>query len=84
MGMLPTKGLLRGLRAASLGVVGFVLALAAHVAAGGAEPGPVVLLLLAGLVGLAAVLLTGVRLTPVRNVSISECRYRTLTPCSVM
>jgi hypothetical protein len=64
----PAQGLLRGLRAAWLGVVGFVLALAAHVAAGGATPGPVVLLLLAGLIGLAAVLLTGVRLSPVRLV----------------
>ena len=62
----PAQGLLRGVRAASLGVVGFVLALAAHVAAGGAAPGPVVLLLLAGLIGLAAVLLTGARLTQVR------------------
>jgi hypothetical protein len=64
----PAQGLLRGLRAASLGVVGFVLALAAHVAAGGATPGPVVLLLLAGLIGLAAVLLTVVRLSPFRVV----------------
>jgi hypothetical protein len=64
--LAPAQGLLRGLRAAALGVVGFVLALAAHVTAGGARPGPVVLLLLAGLIGLAAVLLTGARLTPVR------------------
>jgi hypothetical protein len=64
----PAQGLLRGLRAASLGVVGFVLALAAHVAAGGPTPGPGVLLLLVGLIGLAAVLLTGVRLSPVRVV----------------
>ena len=62
----PTRGLLRALRAASLGVVGFVLALVAHLAAGGAAPGPVVLLFLAGLVSLAAVLLTGTRLSPVR------------------
>ena len=62
----PAQGLLRGLRAASLEVVGFVLALAAHVAAGGGTPGPVVLLLLGGLIGLAAVLLTGARLSPVR------------------
>jgi hypothetical protein len=62
----PTQGLLRGMRAASLGVVGFVLALVAHVAAGGVAPGPVALILLAGLTGLAAVLLTGVRLTSVR------------------
>ena len=62
----PAQGLLRGLRAASLGVVGFVLALAAHVAAGGPTPGPVVLLLLAGLIGVAAALLTGSRLSPVR------------------
>ena len=62
----PTQGLLRALRAACLGVVGFVLALVAHVVAGGATPRPVVLLLLAGLIGLAAVLLTGVRLSPVR------------------
>jgi hypothetical protein len=62
----PAQGLLRGLRAASLGVAGFVLALAAHVAAGGATPRPVMLLLLAGLIGLAAVLLTGARLSPVR------------------
>jgi hypothetical protein len=64
----PAQGLLRGLRAASLGGVGFVLALAAHVAAGGPTPGPVVLLLLAGLIGLAGVLLTGVRLSPFRVV----------------
>lgn len=63
--LTPTKGWLRGLRAASLGVVGFVLALVAHVAAGGAAPGAVALLLLAGLTGLVAVLLTGVRLSPV-------------------
>jgi hypothetical protein len=56
------------LRAASLGVVGFVLALVAHLAAGGAAPGPVVLLLLAGLIGVASVLLTGARLSPVRVV----------------
>ena len=62
----PAQGLLRCLRAAWLGVVGFVLALAAHVAAGGAAPGPAVLLLLAGMIGLAAVLLTGVRLSPAR------------------
>jgi len=63
----PAHGLLRGLRAAALGVGGFVLALAAHVTAGGATPGPVVLLLLlVGLIGLAAVLLTGARLSPVR------------------
>ena len=64
----PTRGLLRGARAASLGVGGFVLALVAHVAAGGATPGPVVLFVLAGLTGLAAVLLTGVRLNPVQVV----------------
>jgi hypothetical protein len=64
----PAQGLLRGLRAASLGVVGFLLALGAHVAAGGAAPGPVVVLLLAGLIGAAAVLLTGARLNPVRVV----------------
>jgi hypothetical protein len=64
----PAQGLLRGLRAASLGVVGFFLALAAHVAAGGGAPGPVVLLLLAGFIGAAAVLLTGARLSPVRVV----------------
>jgi hypothetical protein len=63
--MTPTRGLLRGLRAASLGVMGFGLALVAHVAAGGAAPGPVVLLLLAGLIGLTALLVTGVRLNPV-------------------
>ena len=60
----PTRGLLRGVRAASLGIAGYVLALVAHVAAGGATPGPVVLLLLAGLTGLTAVLLTGIRLSP--------------------
>ena len=48
--------------------MGFVLALVAHLAAGGAAPGPVVLLLLAGLIGLAAVVLTGARLSPVRVV----------------
>ncbi len=62
----PAQGFLRGLRAASLGGVGFVLALVAHVAAGGAAPGPGVLLLLAGLIGVAAALLTGSRLSPVR------------------
>src|SRR5450631_1839001 len=62
----PTGGWLRGLRAASLGVVGFLLALVAHVTAGGATPGPVVLVGLVGLVGLVAVLLTGVRLSPLR------------------
>jgi hypothetical protein len=64
----PTGGLVRGVRAASLGIGGFVLALVAHAAAGGATPGPVVLLLLAGLTGLAAVLLTGVRLSPAQVV----------------
>jgi hypothetical protein len=64
--LTPTRGMLRGLRAASLGAVGFVLALVAHLAAGGVAPGPVVLLLLAGLVSLAALLLTGTRLSPVR------------------
>jgi len=54
------------LRAASLGVVGLVLALGAHVSAGGAAPGPMVLILLGGLIGLAAVLLTAVRLSPLR------------------
>lgn len=49
------------MRVCSLGVLGFVLALVAHVAAGGAAPRPVVLILLAGLTGLAAVLLTRVR-----------------------
>jgi hypothetical protein len=62
----PTRGLLRAMRAALLGVVGFALALIAHLAAGGAAPGPVALLFLAGLLGLAAVLLTGTRLSPVR------------------
>jgi hypothetical protein len=64
--LTPTRGLLRGLRAASLGAVGFFLALVAHLAAGGAAPGPVVLLALAGLVSVAAVLLTGARLSLVR------------------
>ena len=64
----PTRGVLRGARAASLGIAGFVLALVAHTAARGATPGPVVLLLLAGLTCLAAVLLTGVLLSPVRVV----------------
>lgn len=63
--MSPTKGSLRGIRAALLGVAGLSLALMAHVAAGGAAPGPVALLSLAGLIGLAAVLLTGLRLGPV-------------------
>lgn len=66
----PTRGWLRVVRAASLGVVGFVLALVAHVSAGGAAPGPAALLLLAGLIGLATVLLTGVRLRPV-HVAVS-------------
>ena len=64
----PARGLLRGLRAASLGVAGFVLALVAHVAAGGASPEPGVLLLLAGCTGLMTWLLTGVRVSPVRVV----------------
>jgi hypothetical protein len=68
----PTGGVLRGLRTASLGVTGFVLALMAHVAAGGGAPGPVALLLLAGLIGLGTFLLTGVRLSPLRvEVSLS-------------
>jgi hypothetical protein len=58
--------LIRGLRAGSLGVGGFVLALLAHVAAQGVVPGLASLLLLGGLIGLAAILLTGVRLSPVR------------------
>jgi hypothetical protein len=62
----PTGGRLRILRAASLGVVGFVLALVAHRMAGGAAPGLIVLNLLAGLTGLAALLLTAVRLSPLR------------------
>jgi hypothetical protein len=62
----PTRGLIRGLRAGSLGVVGFVLALIAHVAAEGVVPGPAPLLMLGGLIGLAALLLTGIRLSPVR------------------
>jgi hypothetical protein len=62
----PTRGRLRGLRAASLGVVSFVLALATHAVAGGAAPSLSMLTLLAGLTGLAAVLLTAVRLTPAR------------------
>jgi hypothetical protein len=64
--LTPTRGLLRGLRAASFGAVGFVLALVAHVAAGGVLPDPVALLLLTGLVCFAAVLVTGARLSPVR------------------
>jgi hypothetical protein len=54
---------LRGLRAGSLGVAGFVLALTAHVVAGGAAPAPVVLTLAAGLIALAALLVTAVRLS---------------------
>ncbi|MEO8557264.1 MAG: hypothetical protein ABI474_11400 [Actinomycetota bacterium] len=64
--MSPTRGWLRSLRAALLGGVGFALALVAHLTAGGAAPGPVALFYLAGLVGLAAVLLTRTRLGPVR------------------
>jgi hypothetical protein len=64
----PTRGTLRLVRASSLGVVALGLALAAHLAAGDAAPGPVVLLLLAVSVGLTALLLTGVRLSPVRVV----------------
>jgi hypothetical protein len=62
----PAQGLLRWLRVSWLGVVGFVLSLAAHVAAGSTVPGPVVLALLAGLTALVAVLLTGVRLSTLR------------------
>lgn len=62
----PTRGLPRGLRAASLGVVGFVLALVAHVAAGGTAPPPAMLLALASLIALTALLVTGVRMTPLR------------------
>jgi len=58
--------LLRWIRAAVLGSVGFALSLVAHVAAGGAAPGSLVLMLMAGLVALAAVLITGARLGPVR------------------
>jgi hypothetical protein len=68
----PARGLLRGLRAASLGVTGFVLALVAHVAAGGVAPGPVVLLVLAVVIGLVTVRFTGARLSPVRiGISLS-------------
>ena len=70
--MTPTRGFLRGFRAAFLGVVGLNLALVAHLTAGGAAPGPAALLLLAGLMGLAAVLLTGARLSPFRiGISLS-------------
>ena len=62
----PASGFLRGLRAACLGVVGLLLALVAHLAAGGVPPQPVVLLLLAGLLGVAAAWLTRVRLSPTR------------------
>ena len=65
MAMSPTRGLPRALRAASLGSVGFVLALVAHLAAGGEAPGRVALLLLAGLIGLVALLLTRVQLSSV-------------------
>lgn len=54
------------MRAASLGVVGFVLSLVAHMAAGGTAPAPAMLLALASLIALAAVLVTGVRMTPLR------------------
>jgi hypothetical protein len=64
--MRPNKGLLRGLRASSLALVAFSLALVAHVTAGGAAPGPAVLLPLAGFIGLAAALLTRTLLTPLR------------------
>jgi hypothetical protein len=64
--VLPTRGWLRVLRACSLGIVGLALAFLAHVAAGGAAPSLVVLTLLAGLIGLAAVVLTAIRLSPVR------------------
>ena len=64
----PARGLLRGLRAASMGVVAFVLASVAHLAAGGTAPGPAALLLLAGLIGMASALLTRARLSPVRVV----------------
>lgn len=70
--MTPTRGLLRALRAASLGAVGFTLALVAHLAAGGAAPGSALLLPLAGLIALAAVLLTGAQLSLVRvGISLS-------------
>jgi hypothetical protein len=62
----PTQGLQRWSRASWLGVVGFVLSLVAHVAAGGAVPRPMVLVLLAGFTALVAVLLTGVLLRVVR------------------
>jgi hypothetical protein len=62
----PTCGSLRGVRAASLGIAAFVLALVAHLGAGGVAPGPVALVLLAGLIGLAAVLLTRVQLSALR------------------
>jgi hypothetical protein len=64
----PTRGTLRLVRASSLGVVALGLALTAHLAAGGAAPGPVALLLLAVSIGLTTLLLTGVRLSPVRVV----------------
>jgi hypothetical protein len=70
--MNPTRGLLRGLRASLLAIVGFNLAMVAHVTGGGTVPGPAVLLLLAGFIGVAAVFLTRTRLTPLR-VSLSLC-----------
>lgn len=54
------------MRAASLGVVGFGLALSAHIAAGGSAPGPLAFSVLAVLIGLTALLLTGARLSRVR------------------
>jgi hypothetical protein len=67
MAMLsPASGFLRGLRAACLGVVGLLLALVGHLAAGGVAPQPAVLLLLAGLLGVAGAWLTRVRLSPIR------------------
>jgi hypothetical protein len=62
----PASGFLRVLRAACLGVVGLLLALVAHLTAGGVAPQPAVLLPLAGLLGVAAAWLTRVRLSPTR------------------
>jgi hypothetical protein len=79
----PTRGWLRAARAASFGVVGFVLALAAHVAAGGATPGQPAIVLLAALTGLAAVLLTGVRQGPFR-VGVLVCAMQVVLHESFM
>jgi hypothetical protein len=70
----PTRGALRVARASAFGGSGFVLTLVAHVAAGGAVPGPAALVLLGLCTALLCVALTGRRLG-----RLSSCGVLALT-----